>query len=68
MKRTIMIIALCSFVSSGIFFCASMSPEKMACEQACKSAKDQCIEDAGDDDVKKAACEATCQQCVKECK
>ncbi len=67
MKKLTGFFLLFAMISLGQIFCASLSPERMACEQACKTAKDDCIEDAKDDGVKKAACEVTCKKCLKEC-
>ncbi len=47
--------------------CASVDPKVMACRAGCDEACKDCMEKAGDSEVKKAACQAAKEKCYSEC-
>ena len=45
---------------------SAKDPKKMACEESCKSARDDCKQKS-DSDVKKMACDESFSECKKKC-
>ena len=57
-----------SFLALAVCAYAGFNPKKEACEAGCKKTFDDCKSKAGDDIIKKAACEESYNKCLEKCK
>jgi len=71
--RKALLVTIALTVISGQMFCSSVNPQRMACEQACKTTQNQCKKDAekiknnAQQIAKNTACDAAYQECLQKC-